>query len=55
MANGEPSKDFRQRSNVVIFALEKQHSGYNVENRLQGKGAGKKAGKFIELVKKIFF
>lgn len=51
MANGEPSKGFKQRSNVVMFVLEKQHSGYNVEHRLEGKGANEKVGKFTELLK----
>ena len=46
------SKDFQQR-NDVIFALQKDHSGYNVENRFEGKGAGEKGGKFIELVFKL--
>lgn len=44
---------FKWRSDVIIFALEKDHSGYSVENRLEGKGAEEKAGKFTELVFKL--
>lgn len=38
---------------MVIFALEKDHPGYSVENRLEGMGAGEKAGKSIELIFKL--
>lgn len=35
---------------MVIFALEKDHPGYSVEKRLEGMGAGEKAGKSTELI-----
>lgn len=41
---------FKKRSDVVIFALEKDHPGYSVEKRLEGMGAGEKAGKSTELI-----
>lgn len=53
MGNGEPSKSSKQRSDIVIVAIVKDHSGYSVENILEGKGAGEKAGKFIELFCKL--
>lgn len=38
---------FKRWSDLVLFALEKNDSGYSVEKGLEGKGAGEKAGKFI--------
>lgn len=50
MGHGDPSQGFQQRSTVVIFALERDDSSYSIENRLETKGAGEKAGKVTELV-----